>query len=94
MWVALGNLEGPAEPDTDSPEAWRAAVQALDAGTGPGTAAAWVERWQRQARLGGAGPDLRTLDQVERDDVAALHRRMAALEATVTALVKVLEVRL
>lgn len=41
-----------------------------------------------------AGPDLRTADQVERDDVAALHRRLAALEATVAMLVKVLEVRL
>ena len=72
----------------------------------PGTAAAWAERWQRQA--GTVAPDLRTADQVERDDtaqlalrcdnlvdaLAAMGGRVAALERTVAALVKVLEVRL
>lgn len=55
-----------------------------------------------------AGPDLRTADQVEREDVAQLHLRcdnlvdalaaqagrLATLEQTVATLVKVLEVRL
>ena len=70
----------------------------------PGTADAWAERWQQRR----GGPDLRTADQVERDDtaqlalrcdnlvdaLAAMGGRVAALERTVAALVKVLEVRL
>ena len=46
-----------------------------------------VDAWVREQRSG--EPDLRTADQVERDDVAALHRRMEALEAIVRAKVQV-----
>ena len=108
-------------------------------GCEPGTVAAWVERWRigsgvplldelTEIEPARVGPDLRTLAEQERDDVAALRgdldrlaelvrlktgpvdvalevdmqrdklgdfeQRLAALERTVAALVKVLEVRL
>ena len=88
-------------------------------GCEPGTVAAWVERWRigsgvplldelTEIEPARVGPDLRTADQVERDDtaqlalrcdnlvdaLAAMGGRVAALERTVAALVKVLEVRL
>lgn len=50
-----------------------------------------VDAWVREQR---GGPDLRTAAEKEQADVAALDRRLAALEATVARLVKVLEVRL
>ncbi len=86
-------------------------------GCEPGTVAAWVERWRigsgatllnDAGTLARVGPDLRTADQVERDDaaqlalrcdnlvdaLAAMGGRVAALERTVAALAKVLEVRI
>jgi hypothetical protein len=52
----------------------------------PGTTDAWAERWQRlgQRTVGQAldaleAPDLRTADQVERDDVAALRADLERL---------------
>lgn len=74
-------------------------------GCEPGTVAAWVERWRigsgvplldelTEIEPARVGPDLRTADQVERDDVERLEGRLAALEATVTKLLTLLEVRL
>lgn len=53
----------------------------------PGTAAAWVERWQGYS----AGPDLRTADQVERDDIAALREMTVALARVLEARIETLE---
>ena len=61
----------------------------------PGTADAWAERWQQRR----GGPDLRTADQVERDDTAQLALRcdnlvdaLAALAGRVRAIEAALQI--
>lgn len=63
----FGLKDTTGEMDTDSLETWREEIQTLEA---------------RQYRRVNA-PDLRTPDQVERDDVQRLEQRIAALEAAV-----------